>query len=244
MKKILLSILTVLMLILCGLSVWKGLGLLGIVGLEQIQEKNTEIGTTVEEVTRLASTDYENTLETIKNSTKKLEEEKKSYEDLMATVSVKNEDGKVVAQSQKYEIEYLWAVVGNHAKSEGVEIKMDLVAGIGQNKYNLNFTIRGSYIGISDFIYSIENDTVLGFKVENFKLVPGGSTEMLEGTFTCKNIEIENVSNTLASPTDTNVVQNGNNTTNTTGQTTTTQNTTVTTNNSGNNTTNTVQNIQ
>lgn len=136
----------------------------------------------------LASTDYEKALDDIKNDAKKLGDEKKTYEDL---VSVSGEDvSGLAAQYQKYEIEYLWAVIGNHATSEGIELKMDLVSGVQSGTYNLNFTVRGSYIGLSDFISTIENDPVLGFKIENFNMVPGGSTEQLQATFTCKNIQI------------------------------------------------------
>ena len=110
---------------------------------------------------------------------------------------------------------------------------MDLVAGVDASKYNLNFTVRGPYIGISDFIYSIENDPVLGFKIESFKLVPGGSSETLEGTFTCKNIEIENVSNSLTNNSN---AADGNTTNSNTANSGTTNSNTVSNTTSGTNT--------
>ena len=127
MKKILFSILIVLLLVLCGITIWKGINVFGIeiLGITQIQEKNAALDNTISEATKLASTDYEKALSDIETDIKKLQEEKKNYQDLV-TVSDGSEI-KVTNQYQKYEIEYLWAVIGNHATSEGIELKMDLV---------------------------------------------------------------------------------------------------------------------
>lgn len=69
---------------------------------------------------------------------------------------------------------------------------------------NLNFTLNGSYIAITNFIYAIENDSELGFRVENFKILPGGenggNATGLQATFIVRNIEIK-TENTTATPT-------------------------------------------
>lgn len=199
MKKILFSIIIILLLILCGLTMWKGQNLFGleIIGFKQVQEKNERLDATIAEATKLASRDYENTLSNIKNDLKKLKEEKKTYDELVAASTGKN--AKITNQYKKYEVEYLWTTIGKIATSEGVEIKMDLVNGLGKDIYNLNFTVTGSYVGIADFIYDIENNSQLGFKIENFAMVPGGSTESLQATFTCKNIEIKELSKSSSS---------------------------------------------
>lgn len=247
MKKILFSILIVLLFILCLITAWKGINIFGleILGFSGIQEKNSNLDNTISEATMLASKDYEDALKNIENDVKKLQEEKKNYEDLV-TVS-NGEEIKVTNQYQKYEIEYLWAVIGNHATSEGIELKMDLVAGSSQNLYNLNFTVSGSYIGIVDFISSIENDPVLGFKIENFNIT---GSDTLQATFTCKDIEIKEISNATVNTkstnknTNTNTNTNNNTTTNNTNTNTTnsTNANTNTTNNNSNTSTNTTSN--
>ena len=243
MKKLLISILMGLLLILTFLTIFRGLAFAGIEipGISQIQAKSEELDAGISEATILASTEYENALKNIESDIKKLEEEKKNYNDLV-TIST-GDQVQSANQYQKYEIEYLWTIIGNHATSEGVVLKMDLLSGIGENHYNLNFTVTGSYIGIIDFISDIENDTVLGFKIENFALNPGSSTSDLKATFTCKDVVITDISkgNAVPQTNTTNSNTTNVNTTNTTNSNATNTSTTNTANNNtaNNNTTNT-----
>lgn len=241
MKKILFSILIVLLLALCCITVWKGINVFGIeiLGFSGIQEKNTNLDNTISEATKLASTDYEKALSDMETDIKKLQEEKKNYQDLV-TVN-EGSEVKVTNQYQKYEIEYLWAIIGNHATSEGIELKMDLVAGSSQNLYNLNFTVNGSYIGIADFISSIENDPVLGFKIENFNMT---GSDKLQATFTCKDIEIKEISNAAVNTKTDNKNTNTNTdkTTNSNSANTNTTNNTTNGNSANTNTTNSTTN--
>lgn len=244
MKKILISLLIVLLLVLVIVTCTNGLkiGGLEILSFGQIQEKNKELDDTILQATTLASTDYDNALKAIDTDIKKLQEEKKRYDDLV-TVSTGSEVQQA-NQYQKYEIEYLWTIIGNHAKKEGVVIKMDLSAGTGDNVYNLNFTVTGEYIGISDFISDIENDSALGFKIENFYLVPSSSTDSLRATFVCKDITIRDVASSVkkSSTTNTDTTDANGTTTNTTDTSTNSPDNTTTnstgTNNGNSNTTN------
>lgn len=194
MKKLLISILTVLLLVLCIITIWKGIVVFGvnIIGFTQIGEKSAKLDESISRATVIASTDFDNVVnKDLVNDLKKLKEEKKNYDELVQATGTTGVQS--TSQYQKYEIEYLWTVIGNHATSEGVVIKMDLVSGSLQNNYNLNFTVTGEYIGITDFISDIENDAALGFKIENFNLVPGSNTSELQATFTCRDIEIKDI---------------------------------------------------
>lgn len=213
MKKLLLLVLIALLLALNIYVVFNGLGIgsISILGVKGIQDKNDELDTTIEQTTKLASTDYPKALSNIETDTKKLQTEKKNYED-MVTIS-SSDDVATAKQLTKYNIEFLWTKLGNHATSEGVTIKIDVTKGTNttQETYNLNFTANGSYIGISDFISSVENDSQLGFKIEDFKMVPNTDTTDLQATFVCKDIAIIDISNTQVNTT----VTNNTNTTNT-----------------------------
>lgn len=193
MKKVLISLLIVLLLVLNCIAILKGVNLFGlnILGIGQIKEKNDNLDKIIAEATTVASTDYPKALSEMEINLKKLEEEKKNYED-MVTIST-GEQVQLANQYQKYEVEYLWTVIGNHATKEGVVIKIDIVATSGDNNYNLNFTVNGSYIGITEFISDIENDSALGFKIENFSMKPGASTQDLQANFTCKDIVIKDI---------------------------------------------------
>ena len=243
MKKILISLLIILLLILNCFAILKGVKIFGldILSIGQIKEKNDNLNAKIAQATTLASTDYPKALSEMDTDLKKLEEEKKNYED-MVTIST-NDQVQLANQYQKYEVEYLWTIIGNHATKEGVVIKIDIIASSGENNYNLNFTVTGSYIGITEFISDIENDSALGFKIENFSMRPGANTQDLQATFTCRDIIIKDISNNSeasglkardAEATSDKNTTNTTNNSNTTNSTNTTSNANKTT---GNNTT-------
>lgn len=251
MKKLLLSIITVLLIVLVVITVVKGIhiGNFELLGVMQIKEENEKLDEKIQEATKLASTDFVKKTDDLEDSMKKLETEKNSYQDLV-NVSTESE---VEAANQLYfyELDFLWIRVGNHAKSEG--IRMDVAAtGLTEvdgesttiqsdKKYrcNLNFTATGSYIGIASFIEDIEDDSELGFKIEDFKMIPSSEgSDTLTATFTCKDIVIKGVS---ASVTNTNN-QAQDSTENQAGNTTENTNN-VTTNNTVENTNSTVENV-
>ena len=239
MKKLLILVLIALLLTLSIFIViqWVHIGSLEILGVKGIQEKSSQLDEKIQQAGKLAEKDYQQALNDVKTNTKKLQEEKKNYED-MTQIS---EDGDVQAANQieKYEIETLWVKLGNHATTQGVVIKMDVKKGNAQDVYDLQFTATGSYISITDFISAIENDSSLGFKIEEFKLVPSSSGSDLQATFVCKDITIKDVSQsavttTTDSNTQTDGTANGANQNNT--NSTDTNSATNTTNGTANNT--------
>ena len=231
MKKLLISILIALLLILSIFIAVNGLnvGKIEVLGIRGINQKNSELDQKIQQATQLSTIDYQKTVDEVEENSKKLTEEKKNYED-MALLNTDSE-GQATAQIQKYEVEALWVKLGNHATSEGATMKMDIVKGssTSENMYDLNFTVNGSYISIIDFISDIENDSTLGFKIENFHM--SGSGDSLQATFVCKEISIIDVNE---SQVDTGT--NNNNTTNSTTNSTNNTNSTYTTSNSATNT--------
>lgn len=231
MKKLLISILIALLLILSIFIAINGLsvGKIEVLGIRGINQKNSELDQKIQQATQLSTIDYQKAVDEVEENSKKLTEEKKNYED-MALLNTDSE-GQATAQLQKYEVEALWVKLGNHATSEGATMKMDIVRGssTSENMYDLNFTVNGSYISIIDFISDIENDSTLGFKIENFHM--SGSGDSLQATFVCKEISIIDVNE---SQVDTGT--NNNNTTNSTTNSTNNTNSTNTTSNSATNT--------
>lgn len=243
MKKLLMLILIGLLIALSAFIVLTGFEVsdIEVLSYTGIQEKNRELDATIQESSKLAEKDYKQAVSTVNESSKKLEQTKKEYEDM--TVISTEGDIQNAAQIERYEVETLWVKLGNYATSEGCVVKIDIVQGNTADTYNLKFTVNGSYIGITDFISDIENDSTLGFKIEEFKMVKDG--EQLQGTFTCKEIAIKKVSETSNSTIGTTTVTDSisdTNTTNTTSTTNATNNTTnsisTTTSNSMNTTSN------
>lgn len=215
MKKLLLSILIALLILLVVYIAMQGIkiGNLEILGINGIKEKNDNLELKLQQATKLTEVNYKQAINDVQESIKKLSTEKKNYEDL--TILNAENDGQITSQIQKYEIETLWVTLGNHATSEGAILKMEVAKGSNntQETYNLRFTVTGSYISITDFISDIENDTTLGFKIENFKMLPSKEVNTLQATFQCNDIYIIDVDTTTI-VTDTTTQENTNSTNN------------------------------
>lgn len=233
MKKLLILILIALVLALTIFTIINGIeiGSFSILGIKQIQDKNAELEETVTEATRLASSNFPSAVSELNASMDDLQEQKTAYEDMVAVSDTG--DVQTASQLSNYNLDFLWTQIGTHATSEGVNIDMALTQGTGgQNVYNINFTAVGSYVGISEFIRDIEDDSDLAFKIEEFSMTAGESTSQLRATFVCKNIPIEGISSIdTQAQTNTNTTNSTNTTsTNTTTNSTNSTNTTNTTN--------------
>ena len=244
MKKLLITICIILVTILTIITIIRGLqiGKLEVLGIAGMQEKNAELDETVTEATKLANSEFPSKVRELDASMKELNEQKTTYQDMVAVSS--SEDVQNASQLTKYKIDYLWAQIGTHATSEGVIIKIDVTNGSGgENTYNLNFTANGTYINISEFIRDIEDDSTLGFKIEQFSMKAGTSTSDLQATFVCKNIPIEGISSIVSTTDNTNSTNETNTTadTNSTNSTNSTANTNSTNTTNQTNTTNTAQ---
>lgn len=241
MKKLLILILIALLLALTGIVAINGveIGNLEILGIKGIQDKSAKLDEKIQEAGKLAQKDFQQAVKDVEDNSEKLKNTKQEYEEMTAVSSAS--DVESAAQLETYEIETLWVKLGNHATNEGTTMKMDVTKGSNttQNTYNLNFTVNGSYISITDFISDIENDETLGFKIEEFKMVPSGSDSNLQATFVCKDIAIKEITETTPINTNTSNTTNGTNTTNSTNTTSNTSNTTNTANTT--NSTNTAQ---
>lgn len=231
MKKLLLSVIVVLILVLVGITIVKGfqIGGLKILGITEIKNENEELDKIINQATKLSSTDYQRKLDDLNDAVKKLENEKANYED-MVNVSTESEV-EAANQTYDYKIDFLWIRIENHAKTEGVNMKMELTRSSSgaQNVYNLNFTAVGPYIGIEEFITHIEDDSKLGFKIEDFKMTTGSeeNSNIVQATFTCKDIKVEGISTNMINSIDSNMPEDKNENTNkTTDNNTTIQNNT------------------
>lgn len=232
MKKLLILILIVLVLALTIVTIINGLeiGGLRILGIRTIQNENAVLDETVTEATRLASSTFPSKIREVNTSMENLQKQKTAYEDMVAVSSTG--DVQTASQLSNYTLDFLWTEIGTHATSEGVNIDISLKMGTGgENVYDLNFTVVGSYVGICEFIRDLEDDSDLAFKIEQFSMTSGESTSSLKATFVCKNIPIEGISSL---DTNTNHSENENTTnstnTNSTNNTTNATNTTNTIN--------------
>lgn len=255
MKKLLVLILIALLIILCAYTALQGINIGGIeiLGFEGIKERNDQLDKRLELASRRAETDYQKAVKIVESNTKKLKEQKEVYEGMTEFSS--GEDIEAANQIEKYEYDSLMVKLGRHATTNGADLNINVEKGNATGVYNLKFEAEGRYIAILDFISAIENDSTLGFKIEDFEMTPVTSganddtEQRVKGTFTCRTIAIEKIDakvNESSTPTVTEdgaqegtgatntTASNTTNTANTTNSTTSTNTTTNTTNSTKN----------
>ena len=177
MKKILITIIGFILLILIIVSAIKGIkiGKLAVYSFEDIKQQGQELDTKIEEVNTEKNQNYAKALSDNSKSTNNLKQIKEEYEAKVATLSENPELG--LTQIEKYKIEYLWNTIGSYARKEGLKIDLNIEETTIQETYNIKFSLQGSYVGITDFLYDIENDDELNYKVKDFKIDPTTSTD-------------------------------------------------------------------
>lgn len=193
MRKILMMVLIGILLLIGYLMVFNGVKVFGfeIVSMGQIKAKSDTLETKLQQVGTLTSTTYPKAVKDLEEATKQLLIAKSNYADAVTYSST--DEINAATQVEKYEVEYLWTAVGRHATKNGVTIKMDIkTSSSGTPKqYDLAFSATGKYVSITEFIAALENDSSLGFKIEDFKLgATANSTEVLQATFTVKDVEV------------------------------------------------------
>ena len=165
------------------LVITKGLtiGNFKILSVKQIIEGNDKLTAEISETEKLIRSNYPTELETLDSNVSSLLAAKEEYQDL-ADVSTKSEINKATTV-ETYTVEFLWTRLGRHATAEGVYLSYT------PTNNSIKFTVSGDYIPILSFVSAIENDSKLGFRIENFKLIPGGNN--LQATFETRNINIK-----------------------------------------------------
>lgn len=199
MRKILISVLIVLLVVLAGLMIFKGLiiGDFQILSVEQIIEEDEKLTKEISQTELLMYNTFKSKNDELSKSVTSLLNAKEEYLDL-ASVSTETQLSKA-GQDETYTVEFLWTKLGGYSTAEGVGLKYDIASGTtGQsNIKNINFTVTGTYIQIINFLSAIEGDSDLYFIIENMNLVPSGSN--LQATFVVKNISIKQENSTVTS---------------------------------------------
>ena len=184
MRKFLISILIIVLVILACFLVlndipignWKNKN------IDDIKQLNANLDEQIEIAKELKNQQYPTSIENLQTSIDALKTTKERYQSKVSYITDNVELG--VVEIKEYKIERLWVTLGNYAKENGVDIQMDLLDTTTQDVYDLNITLIGGYIGITDFIYDIEKDDTLGFKILSFQILPNAMAEAIENSNT------------------------------------------------------------
>ena len=216
MRKILISILVVLLIILTYFTIFQGIsiGKIQILSTKGIIDLNNNLTNKIAETNEKKQGQLQGKKVELSESVDDLLKKKKEYFNL-ANISTESEISKANAE-EVYNIVYLYLRIGRHARAEGVIVKMVIQQDNMDNNFsNITFTATGKYVGIIDFISALEDDSELNFKIDNFKLIPDG--ENLQATFNVNGIRIklENTTQTVEEPQVQNELTDTNNDVNT-----------------------------
>lgn len=245
MRKIILYMALIILVIFSVFIVYKGIPEMKIQSYSSISQENKKLNNLITEANNQKEVGYKKKNDALNTAYKLLESNKESYQELLE-IGV-DSNGIPLSKIQEYEIEKIWITIGNYAKKEGIDVKMEITSNNSvAGTYDLNFTANGSYTSIEDFLRDLQGDNTLVFKIENFKLVAGGtvgsstskgnndenttndgSTDILTATFVCKDIKLNIVESSEHTENDSST--GGQTTTSTNG---TTSSATTSTNNS------------
>ena len=216
MRKVLISVLLVLLLVLAYFTIFQGIsiGTFKVLSTNDIIKLNDDLTVKIGEANKKIKTDLQSKRSELNENINILLDNKESYYNL-ANVSTESEITEASTE-QVYSIEYLWVRVGRHARSEGVNMKMDVLAGDtgDASVKNINFTAVGKYMAIMNFVSALEDDSELGFRIEDFHLVPAEDEINLQATFSVTGIRTR-VENTTVSVDTTSTAEPNNVETNT-----------------------------
>ncbi|MBE5819348.1 MAG: hypothetical protein E7310_00735 [Clostridiales bacterium] len=203
MKKLLLTILIILLCVLAYFIMFNNfdVGILKIESIADIKNKSNELDEKVNEATKLTAQTYPKEKSTLDTSINKLKSTKQQYESKIASMP----DSEILKYMQvdNYEKEFLWTTIGSYATKQNLDLELDIVDIKNNDYYNLEFTVVGRYSDISEFIFSIEDDDELAFKIENFKMKPYAISETTTVTTYVDGEEKPTVESTTNYPYDT-----------------------------------------
>lgn len=172
-----------------------------ICSISQLIEKNNQLEENITKVTNLTTMEFPDNISKLEDSFKLYMLEKQTYKELTGATSEIDEE---IFETKQYDIVYLWKILGDYAKEEkfsgdpGLEISLDVKkTNVGNNTYDFNFIVSGTYTRISQFLVDIENDSELNFRIYNFKMTgrqangPNGAESFMNyATFTVRNVSI------------------------------------------------------
>lgn len=197
MRKILISIIGVILLIIVIVSATKGIkaGKLKVYSIKDVKQTSQNLDAKIAEAETEKQQNYGKAVSDINKSITELKNKKEEYEAKINSLGTGTELG--ITQIEKYKIEYLWNKIGSYAKNEGLKIDLDIQETTINDTYNINFSIIGSYVDITDFLYDIENDDDLNYKVSKFSVEPTSTTSTSTSGKTTTNVDNSNLKATF-----------------------------------------------
>lgn len=208
-KIIIISIITVVLIAILVCIALVDIPLLGSSSIESIIAMHDQIVNKEAELLTKQS-DYEQSLSRLETAKQTYQTEKTKYE------AISDETIRIIKESnteENYSLEYMWIKLGNYANKNNLTLVMIepgntatsttnnettdqiVVENTASNNMQisnsnvLKIQVTGNYINLSDFIFEVENDEELKFKLDNISMQYVSGTT-IKTTFDVKNIII------------------------------------------------------
>ncbi len=169
------------------------LGPIKILSYDEIDECNFKKKILAKQLDEKINIEYKNKEKELNSITQNYKNLKSEYESKINAGIIK---ANAIEQSLNIcDFNEINSIVQKYAKEKNIELEFDV--NNSENNYEISsdyiicdfsFKIKGEYIDITDYIYSLEDDDRLNFEINNFELKK--SDETLVATFNVKNIPI------------------------------------------------------
>lgn len=159
--------------------------------------------------------EHEQAIDVLESAKNKYETSRQKFENIdKSTIDMVQE----ATKDEKYFIEYLWIVLGSYANDNGLliniitpgstaekveeveketqdgaegeatESKPTLDVAVAEDA--IKIIVRGRYANVADFVYEVENDKELKFKLDNIKMTYASNNE-IEATFNVLSLKVK-----------------------------------------------------
>lgn len=182
MKKLLMTVLLILLLVATYFIIFKNVSLGNWVSksVTNIKDTSYELENKISDTIQKNEQDYPQSVADLEQAIKQFEATKAKYDVKYDYASQNYQLGMV--EIKEYKIETLWIEIQNYAKKRNIELTLNIVQNSSLDSiYDLEIAVIGEYDNIISFLYDIEDDNDLNFKIENFKMVPS-KTSTVEST--------------------------------------------------------------
>lgn len=169
------------------------LGFFKILSYDEIEDANINKKILLAEYDDLVNNDYKNKENEFKQSYEDYKSSKEEFEKLVSNGQIdKNALGQYL---EIYDLTEISNILDKYAKEKNTQIDFNVLN--SKTNYaisseyvicDISFKVRGEYIDITDFIYSIEDDDRLDFEISDFELT--NDNDVLEASFNVRNIPI------------------------------------------------------
>ena len=171
------------------------LGFTKILSYDEIEEANINKKILLSEFDEKVNNDFKNEENEYIKIVDEYKKNKNEYEKMVESRQIDNDF--IQQYLNIYNIEDVSEILDNYAKEKNVEIRYSVNNSNTffaiNSKYimcDISFYVKGEYIDITDFIYSIEDDDRLNFEISDFELK--SVNDVLEANFNVKNVPILN----------------------------------------------------